>query len=260
VAAIPASVCLVEDLPTPFMTTRPSKRQRTYHDRVELADDFEIVHARETYLKRNGRVAVETPRSPQKGRTTWTVGESWAPEDSLEFALDPHGDWYDEQLDAPVTETIEVRLQPIRSKAKKKSKISVSLSPIINAYFADFASKRRPHVFWKENYRSSYLDELIRWEGRGDMMDEKLCRDCVARGVQAPRAPVYRCLDCFLPDLTCQDCCIRRHRLQPLHVIEVRSSREVLARLLTACFSNGVAPFSAKCRYNRSVYVSSSVM
>jgi hypothetical protein len=134
VAAIPhchpANVCLVKDLPTPFMTTRPSKRQRTYHDRVELADDFEIVHARETYLKRNGRVAVETPRSPQKGRTTWTVGESWAPEDSLEFALDPHGDWYDEQLDAPVTETIEVRLQPIQSKAKKKkSKISVSLPP-----------------------------------------------------------------------------------------------------------------------------------
>jgi hypothetical protein len=92
------------------------------------------------------------------------------------------------------------------------------------------------------------------------MMDEKLCRDYVARGVQAPRAPVYRCLDCFLPDLICQDCCIRQHRLQLLHVIEVCSSREGLARLLTACFSNGMAPFSAKCRYNRWVYVSSSVM
>ena len=97
----------------PFITTRPSKRQRTYHDRVKLADDFEIVHICKTYLKQNGQVAMETPCSPQKGQTTQTVGESWVPEDSLKFALDPHSDWYDEQVDAPVMETIKVQLQPI---------------------------------------------------------------------------------------------------------------------------------------------------
>ena len=111
-----------------------SKRQKTYHDRIELADDFEVVHAHESYVHQRGRLAVETPRSPQKGWTTWTVGDSWAPEDSFEFALDPHGDWYDEQLDAPVTETIETSLQSVQSKPKKKkkqrSKVAVSyLSP-----------------------------------------------------------------------------------------------------------------------------------
>ncbi|THU85164.1 hypothetical protein K435DRAFT_686065, partial [Dendrothele bispora CBS 962.96] len=30
----------------------------------------------------------------------------------------------------------------------------------------------------------------------------------------------YRCLDCFLPDLTCADCCRRRHIRNPFHKIQ----------------------------------------
>lgn len=66
-----------------------------------------------------------------------------------------------------------------------------------------------------------YLDEMIRWEGRSDVISEGRCRECLARGTQPAGAPEYRCLDCFLPDLTCRDCCVRRHRMHPLHVIEV---------------------------------------
>ena len=32
--------------------------------------------------------------------------------------------------------------------------------------------------------------------------------------------PEFRCLDCFLPDLVCSSCCVKRHRRQPLHRIE----------------------------------------
>lgn len=147
-----------------------------------------------------------------------------------------------------------------KEEEEKEEKDLGESSPIVNAYFADFASKSHPHIIWKENYQSSYLDELICWEGRGDMMNKKLCQDCVAQGVQAPCAPVYRCLDCFLPNLTCQDCCIRQHWVQLLHIIKVCSSHKALAHFLTACFSNGMAPSLAKCCYNHLVYISSSAI
>lgn len=111
------------------MTSRALKRRRTegtkaYHDRIELPDDFEVVHSRETLVRQRTGLPVDTPRSPQKGRTTWTSGDSWAPEENLEFALDPDGEWYDEQVEAPVAEAIKVR-----PKLKtKKSKVSVSPS------------------------------------------------------------------------------------------------------------------------------------
>lgn len=111
------------------MDRRPSKRLRTatYHDRVDLTDDFEVVHARETVLRQHTRLPVDTPRSPQKGRTTWTHGNSWVPEDSFEFALDPDGDWYDEQVEQPILETTSIPAEPPSKikKRKKKSKVSV---------------------------------------------------------------------------------------------------------------------------------------
>jgi hypothetical protein len=194
-----------------------------YHDRVNLLDNFEIVHAHETIFRQWTYFPVNTPWSPQKGRTTWTQGESWVPEESFEFALDPHGDWYDEQVEAPVTETLEI---PVRStakkKSKKKSKVLVRSDPL-HAYrhLINVIPQRQPNVFWKENFQLLYLDEMIRWEGRGDVMGETDCRECCARVSLRPGVPEYRCLDCFLPDLTCHDCCVKRHRMHPLHVIEV---------------------------------------
>lgn len=81
--------------------------------------------------------------------------------------------------------------------------------------------QRRPHVVWKEQYRQSYLEEECRWEGRGDFMHSTACPDCMARRLVQPNKAEYRCRDCLLPDLLCQACCVKRHRLHPFHRIQV---------------------------------------
>jgi hypothetical protein len=99
-----------------------------YHDQVDLPDDFEVVHLWETHLNPQGRLLVDTPHSLQKGWTTWVVGDSWASEENFKFALDLDGEWYDKQVEAPITETIKAPSYPAKPKPKKKrSKVLVSL-------------------------------------------------------------------------------------------------------------------------------------
>ena len=73
-----------------------------------------------------------------------------------------------------------------------------------------------------ELHRQTYLDEMVRWAGRGDAGSTDKCPDCLARSSPIVGAPEYRCEYCFLPDLTCATCCVKRHRGLPLHWIEVR--------------------------------------
>ena len=62
---------------------------------------------------------------------------------------------------------------------------------------------------------------MIRWAGRGDFLGASNCPDCLARKSPTPKPPEYRCRECFLPDLVCHSCCLKRHRTHPLHCIEV---------------------------------------
>lgn len=106
---------------------RGKKRSRadangSYHDRVVDTNDFEVVHSRELRLNPRGRY-VETPRSPQKGRTSWTVGSTWAPVDDTQLGLDPSGDWCDEEYEKEVTE--EPRPTTAKKPKKQKSRVSV---------------------------------------------------------------------------------------------------------------------------------------
>ncbi|KAF8069293.1 hypothetical protein FPV67DRAFT_1415377 [Lyophyllum atratum] len=98
---------------------RPDLSKAAYHDRVVLEDDFEIIHSRDAQSRRVGNSSrvVESQRSPQRGRTSWLVGSRWEPEDDMELALDPNGDWYDEALDAPVMEDPPThKVQPKKKK------------------------------------------------------------------------------------------------------------------------------------------------
>ncbi|KDR67153.1 hypothetical protein GALMADRAFT_17014, partial [Galerina marginata CBS 339.88] len=81
----------------------------------------------------------------------------------------------------------------------------------------------RPMVAWKKSYRDIFLDEMLRWEGRGDAWSEgrTQCSDCIARRNETPAAGEYRCQDCFSPQLLCKDCCVRRHRALPFHTTEM---------------------------------------
>ena len=72
-----------------------------------------------------------------------------------------------------------------------------------------------------ENARDLYLDEMVKFEGRGDFAQDERCSDCLSRGMKDINCAEYRCRNCFLPDLTCSACLIRRHKLNPFHNVDV---------------------------------------
>ncbi|KAL0573000.1 hypothetical protein V5O48_008967 [Marasmius crinis-equi] len=175
------------------------KKGDLYSQRLD-DDDYEVLHSRTTNISSSGKLT-ESQRSPMKGRVAWTQKTSWGPQDDQSFALDPDGHLYDatieqEALDGPVE---------IAVKKKKRSKRS-----------------RRPQKFWMDNYQEKFLDELIRNDGRGDFCYAS-CVDCLARGQKGENKDqkLYRCKNCFVGDLVCGGCCVRRHRSNPLHRIEV---------------------------------------
>ncbi|KAG6836139.1 hypothetical protein H0H93_011016 [Arthromyces matolae] len=69
-----------------------------------------------------------------------------------------------------------------------------------------------PMSEWLRNDRETFLQELLRTEGRGDY--QKLC----ACGQET--AVDYRCVDCFHSDLQCKECIVTDHKSLPLHRIE----------------------------------------
>lgn len=114
---------------------RPPKRRRldlstdprAYRDRIPLEDDYEVVQARTSRLSGQGRLPTESARSPLRGRTTWTVGTTWAPEDDPELDLDPNDGWYDEVMDADVGDLLDGRPQQDPAKPRaRRSQASVS--------------------------------------------------------------------------------------------------------------------------------------
>lgn len=112
---------------------RAAKRQRlgaggSYRDRAPLGHDIEVVHSREAHLTTQRGFAVETPRSPQRGRTTWSIGDSWAPLDDYEIGLDPNGEWHDEEFarDGIGAHPAPSEGPPSQQKAKRaRSRVSV---------------------------------------------------------------------------------------------------------------------------------------
>ncbi|KAG1780044.1 hypothetical protein EV702DRAFT_1178215 [Suillus placidus] len=60
----------------------------------------------------------------------------------------------------------------------------------------------------------TFLDEMIRLEGRGDYTEDSLCRYC------QEHALTIRCKDCFLLELYCPSCTVERHRNLPLHRLQ----------------------------------------
>ncbi|KAJ7787465.1 hypothetical protein B0H14DRAFT_2399414 [Mycena olivaceomarginata] len=68
-----------------------------------------------------------------------------------------------------------------------------------------------------EPLQDEYLAEFIRQEGRGDVCMTH-CPTCPPD--TPPETPRFRCMDCMIPDLFCQDCCVHAHSRNPLDRIE----------------------------------------
>ncbi|KAJ7720607.1 hypothetical protein B0H14DRAFT_3098532 [Mycena olivaceomarginata] len=64
---------------------------------------------------------------------------------------------------------------------------------------------------------NKYLAEFIRHEGRSDVCTTH-CPTCPPN--TPPETPRFRCMDCMIPDLFCQECCVRAHSRNPLDRIE----------------------------------------
>ncbi|PPQ82484.1 hypothetical protein CVT26_012847 [Gymnopilus dilepis] len=186
--------------------SRPKKRPRlqnpTYRDFVPLTDNFDQIYAREGRLRRIGDLTLTSQlrRSTLVDDATWSAINSWLPPDDADYALDPTTDTYNEVLEAEVMSKEVTSVE----KPEKKKRTRVS---------------KRPNVVWMELHRQTYLDELLRWEGRGDAASQGQCTDCLSRCTNPPGAAEYRCDDCFVPDLTCAPCCVKRHRTNPFHRI-----------------------------------------
>ncbi|PPQ76859.1 hypothetical protein CVT26_001497 [Gymnopilus dilepis] len=206
-------------------TGRPKKRQRlqntSYRDAVPLDDDFDHIYTRDGRLRQVGdfKRTAPLPRTTLVVDSTWNAISSWTPQDDTNYALDPNADSYNDQLEADVMdETPPVEKQP--TGKKKRSEVSVSSQSIPERSLLDALRQKRPHVVWMELHRQSYLDEMLRWEGRADASCQDKCLDCVARSTNPQGLAEYRCSDCFIPDLTCASCCVKRHRTNPFHRIE----------------------------------------
>lgn len=200
------------------------KRAKTshYRDRIPLEDDYEVIHARSAHLT-SRNMPTDSARSPMKGRTSWTFGNLWAPDDDEELALDETDEMYNAEVAADIFVSIATPLdRHLKRKRRVRSHISVRKVVLSLPYMpSHFLTQTRPHVHWKNHFRSEYLDEDIRWEGRGDFMRDSKCPDCLARARGTPSLAEYRCLDCFTPDLVCRECCVKRHQRHPFHLIEV---------------------------------------
>lgn len=87
-------------------------------------------------------------------------------EDDTELGLDPSaGDWFDEELEKGVMEPPRPPEVPIKAKKKKERRLC-KFSSFDFAVRCSNYLQGRPHVFWKDNHRQAYLDEVLRWEGR----------------------------------------------------------------------------------------------
>lgn len=133
-----------------------SKRQRlnaggSYHNRLPILDDFLDVHSCDAHLTLARKIPIETPRTAQRGQTTWLEGREWEPEDNRELGLVDTADWADDAYDLPA---IQLPISP-SAKAKQKGKrLPVSNMPAscLSGILTN-SQKRRPHLIWKARYR-----------------------------------------------------------------------------------------------------------
>ncbi|PBK63575.1 hypothetical protein ARMSODRAFT_979728 [Armillaria solidipes] len=99
-----------------------------YSNRLDLDDDFEVIISHDASISATGRL-VQAPPSPQKGRTTWVMGDTWSMPDDTEIFLDPSDKWYDEELRGEVYESCVFqqakRENPGKKQRWRRTKVSL---------------------------------------------------------------------------------------------------------------------------------------
>ena len=106
------------------------KRRRTtpasYHDKAPIEEDFGTIRWREETVSSRGQVQTTMQRKSLCNDKSWSMGESWLPEDSTEFGLEEESAWFDDDNDG-----ICIEIQPpfpAPGGQNKRSIVSVSHS------------------------------------------------------------------------------------------------------------------------------------
>lgn len=103
--------------------------------------------------------------------------------------------------------------------------------------------------------QQAFLEETVWMHGLGYSSRSPKCGLCrCAVGAEAASSPgvepqrFFRCGKCGV-FLQCKECCLERHILTPLHFLEVRMLRIILAARLTFIYSrNGLGSFGLALR------------
>ncbi|KAJ7453515.1 hypothetical protein FB451DRAFT_1519932 [Mycena latifolia] len=74
-----------------------------------------------------------------------------------------------------------------------------------------------PNEQWARLDREDFLDELLRYAGRGEYINQHVCAGKGCKAID----PTFRCKDCLYTSLHCQECIVDVHRSIPLHRIEL---------------------------------------
>lgn len=122
-------------------TQKQSARHATNitHQRLRLDDDYEVVQSRTASLQWNHNTASDSPRDKLRGQTTWTVGDSWGPEDDPEFALDKSSQRHDDELEQDIGKVLD-KMEPKKPEKIKKarSEASVGIQAIVKYHLLTF--------------------------------------------------------------------------------------------------------------------------
>lgn len=107
-------------------TSRKRRRaaQTSHHDRAPIEEDFGPVRWREETVSSRKHVLTTSGREYLRNDNSWSVGESWLPEDNAAFGLEEESVWFDDD-----EEGVCIDLQPplpAPSGKKKRSIVSVS--------------------------------------------------------------------------------------------------------------------------------------
>ena len=210
-------------------STQPNKRRRTQQWRTPVDLGMSSTQALPSFdniVTRVERLQPSTGRRYQSERALVPDVPGLPPDDES-IGLDPDQSANDNAVESIIVVAEEPSAQPDKKGTKKQKSLASVSSQRENSncrHPLTINLQQRPMVLWKEGFRDLYLDELIRWEGRGDSWRSggAQCTDCIARKALIPAEGKFRCGDCFFPHMLCKECCIRRHRMLPFHLIQVR--------------------------------------
>ncbi|KAG1763903.1 hypothetical protein EV702DRAFT_1182676 [Suillus placidus] len=94
---------------------------------------------------------------------------------------------------------------------------------VIKAPAKHYANSDAPLYEWMRvnecvGFREEYLLKELRLEGRGSLTTTP-CSSCSDINNNIVQEHLYRCEDCYGPEILCKSCCLSKHARHPLHII-----------------------------------------